>query len=216
MIEDQLDKALVADEQVKELIIQELASRPDETLDKVIGILEIAAKSRWGMAIRVIRAIGYPRNAKAIPQLIDQIGDLNSPAFREAIQALEDMGAQVVVPHLIKILVEKKQEDGYWLDSVAGICSMLRSVDREYAVQCGPAIVYLLSQEIPSESLDPWYFLIVLEKIGSECAMYALPALIQLAKKEGTNELGKQTRDLIVSFDRATLDPYQYLLADLH
>jgi hypothetical protein len=215
MIEDQLDKAIFADEQVQEHIIQELASRPDETLDETIRILKVAAKSRWGMAIKVIRAIGYPRNTKAIPQLIDQIGDLNSPAFQEAVQALNDMGVQVVVPHLIKVLGEKKPENGYWLDSIAGICSMLRSVDREYAVQCGPAIAYLLSQKIPEKELDPWYLLIVLEKIGSQCAIYALPSLIQLAREGETSETRKQARDLIMLFDPAEREPYKYLLADL-
>jgi hypothetical protein len=215
MIEEQLDKATFADEPVKERIIQELAGRPDETLDEAIDILAIAAKSRWSMAARLIRTIGYPRNAKAIPQLVAHVGDLNSPAFQESVQALREMGANIVVPHLINVLLENNPQNEYWLDAVAGICSMLRSTEKTFATQCGAAIAFLLSQKIPEGELDPWYLLIVLEKIGPECATYALPALLQFVRNKGMSELGKQARELIASFDQGELEPYKYVLTDL-
>jgi HEAT repeat protein len=137
---------------------------PAETLEAVIDMLKTASKSRWRVAVQVIRAIGYPHNKPAISELIAQIGDLNSPAWREVAQTLMEMGSQVVVPYLIEALLDKGKNLNYWPDEVAGICSLLTITPREYAVQCGPIINYLLGQETVFADLDPWYLLNVLKK----------------------------------------------------
>lgn len=215
MIIPKLNEATFSDEQTRERIIGELASQPEETLDALLEVLKFPPKGRWPVAFQVIRAIGYPRNAVAIPALIDQISDLNSPARDEAIQALAEMGTQVVVPHLIKAILDRSQKREYWLDAIAGICSMLRAVEVEYAIRCGPVITYLLGQGIPPSELDPWYLLIVLEKIGPECAEYALPTLIDIVSREGASEIGQQAWNLIASFDEQVREPYKLLLAAL-
>src|SRR6266852_4651901 len=102
MFEDQLHQATSSDEPVRERIVHELASHPDETLEAMIHVLNRPMKPYWEIATHVIRAIGYPRNAAAIPTLLAHIGDQNSLARQEAIHTLTDMGPQVVVPHLIQ------------------------------------------------------------------------------------------------------------------
>lgn len=214
MLLAKLDEARLADEQTREWIIRELASSPDETLEGVVGVLKTAQKHRWKIAVQVIRAIGYPRNASAIPQLIDQVSDLNSPAGKEAGETLADMGPHVVVPHLIKTMLERSQRREYWLEAVAGICSMLQSIERDFAIQCGPTVSYLLGQAVIDQELMPWswYLLLVLEKLGPECATYALPVLIDFVKREGASEEGKEALDLIASFDKEALEPYKWVL----
>jgi hypothetical protein len=215
MIEVQLDEAARSDEHKRELIIRELASHPDVTLDTVIRVLNSPMKGRWRMAVRVIRAIGYPRNAPAIRVLMDHVGDKNSVAWKEAIQALVEIGPQVVVPHLIQFLWDRESHQ-YWGEDVEGICEMLATVDREFALPCGPLLSYILGQDnLPPTDLDKGYLLDVLEKIGLECAQYALPTLIALIQKEGSSEVGRQARRLMASFDKEALEPYQLLLASL-
>ncbi len=64
----------------------------------------------------------------------------------------------------------------------------------------------------PDEDLDKGFLLDVLEKIGPESVTYALPTLIDLASREGTSEVGKQTWRLIQSFSKEALEPYKFLL----
>src|SRR5690348_6084095 len=107
MIESQIDHAVSSEETKRQRIINDLAQHPHETLEAVTDMLKTAPKSRWKVAVQVIRAIGYPHNISAIPELIAQIGDLNSPAWREAAQTLMDMGSQVIIPYLIEALLDK-------------------------------------------------------------------------------------------------------------
>lgn len=102
------------------------------------------------------------------------------------------MGIDVVVPHLIFDIWDKSHHE-YWGFDVEGICSMLCMVAREYAVRCDPIIAYLLSQDdSPPEELDKGFLQQVLEKIGSDCAHYVMPTLIDVIQKEGSTDLGKE------------------------
>lgn len=178
--------------QLREQIIHSLATHPDETLDAVIHILTRPKKALWKISVQVIRAIGYPQNARAIPTLIAHVGDQNSLAWQEAVETLLDMDIDVVVPHLIFDMWDKSHRE-YWGSDVEGICSMLCMVDREYAVRCGPVITNILGQDgIPSDELDKGFLQQVLEKIGSDCAHYVMPTLIDVIQKEGSTDLGKE------------------------
>src|SRR6266581_1740596 len=106
MIISKFEEARLADEQTRKRLLFELASRPDETLMDIVAVLGMAAKPLWKLAIQVIRLIGYPRNAVAIPALIDQIADSNSPAWGEAMQALLDMGPAGVIPHFLQTMLD--------------------------------------------------------------------------------------------------------------
>ena len=213
MLEAQLDEATFSNESVRTRIIAKLAAHPEETLGSVLQALQQPIKSRWEVAIQVIRAIGYPRNASALPTLIAHVGDKNSPARQEAIDTLVGMEPQVVVPHLVRYLWQRDQ-DQYWGEDVEGICAMLFEVDRAYAVQCGPTIARILGRDDlpPSRDLDLSFLLDVLEKVGPDCAEYALPSLLHLLQKEGTSDIAKQASRLITSFDKEMLEPYALLL----
>ncbi len=202
------------DEQEKEQLIQELVSHPDEALGVVTYILQNALKEWWEAAVRIIRAIGYPRNASAIPVLVAHVGYGNPLTEDEAIQALVEIGPRIVVPSLLQVMWDRGQTNKSWGNDVAGICSMLCKVDRQFAVQCGPVATYLLSRfELPQK--PGLALLSVLEKIGANDIEYALPTLIDLVQKEGTSEVGMQARRFLASFDEKSLEPYQLLLASL-
>lgn len=139
MLETLLGKAMRSDETERRQIIGELASRSDDVLDDVIQILYHPKKSLWTVATQVIRAIGYPHNAKAIPTLVGEVGNSNSPAWEEAVQTLVDMGPNVVTPYLIRAMWDRNSHQ-YWGDDVEGMCLMLSDVDLTYAVACGSRI----------------------------------------------------------------------------
>ncbi len=217
MLEEKLREAAQADEHTREHIIHDLASHADEILPALIHRLQFGPKGgTQQMAALVIHAIGYPRNQSAIPALIERVEDLNAPARHEAAQALLAMPLEAVVPALIEVLLDRGRHVLYWGEAVNGICAMMTraGASRDLALRCGPVIAYLLSQEsLASDSdLERLYPLDVLKKIGEECAVYALPALISLVEREGTSDLGQEARELIASFNPALLEPYQLVL----
>ena len=180
MIEVQLGKASRSNAIEREQIIRGLATHPDETIDAVIHLLNSPKKELWEIAVQVIRTIDYPRNARSIPILITHVGDQNSPAWQEAVEALIDIGIDVVVPYLIIDLWDKNHHE-YWGADVEGICSMLCVVDREYAIRCGLMITYILSHDMsPPDELDKGFLLQVLEQLGNDCANYSIPTLIAI------------------------------------
>jgi DNA-directed RNA polymerase subunit F len=216
MLEKFLDEANRAtheyEEQKAEYFIQELVKLPDEAIKVLVKALRQPDKIRQAVAIRIICLIGYPKNESAIPSLVYHIGDQNLPGWGEAVQTLTDIGPNVVVPYLIRAMWDRNSHQ-YWGDDVEGICNMLTFVDRAYAVACGPTLVYILGRsDLP---LDKGFLLDVLEKIGAENVTYALPTLFDLASREGTSEVGKQTWRLIQSFSEETLEPYKFLLESI-
>ncbi len=214
MLEAQLEQAASSSKQVKERIIHELASQPNDGLEVALQVLNYPKKPLWEVAVQLIRAIGYPKNARAIPTLIAHVGDLNSLAWQEAVEALVEMGSQVVVPYLIQDLWERNRHQ-YWGADVEGICTMLCQVDKEYAVQCGPTIAYLLGRTDLPDNLDGSLLLDVLQKVGPDCAEYALPTLIDLVHHQERSELHSQIKELISSFAHEALEPYKYVLASV-
>jgi HEAT repeat protein len=109
LIGNALDEAAFSDEETKQRIIRDLATHPDETLESIRTVLTTPQKGLWREVVQVIRAIGYPRNVLAIPELVDQVSDLISPVRTESIQALTEMARSVVVPHLLKALLDSHQ-----------------------------------------------------------------------------------------------------------
>src|SRR6266571_177734 len=104
MIETLLQEAAsIEDEQRRDQIIRELATHSDETLAALIDILQRPMEALWEVAVQVIRVMGYPQNASAIPALTVHARDRNSPARSEAFQALVDIGPWAVVPSLLKV-----------------------------------------------------------------------------------------------------------------
>lgn len=217
MIEDLLEEAASSENaQSRSQIIRELARYPDKLRSAIANLLKKRKRYLYPVTAQVIHKMGYPGNAALFRLLLDYVGDKNSPVWQEAVQLLVTLGVQEVTPHLIKF-VFYRDDHQYWGDDVEGVCSMLCTVDREFAMPCGPVIAHILGKDDlpPPHDLDKGFLLDVLEKIGAECAEYALPALLDLLSKEGTSDIGQQTWRLVVSFDKEALEPYQYLLADL-
>jgi len=217
MLEKKLREAARADEQTREHIIRELAGSLDEILPAVLHYLQFGPKGGTErIAAEVIRAIGYPRNKSAIPVLIDRIGDLNAPSRKEVVQTLLGMDPEEVVPALLQTLLDQGQHVLYWGEVTNGICAMLadEKTSQEFALPCGSVIAYLLSQEglKRASDLDFHYLLDVLKKIGKECAVYALPVLIILARQEEASELRGEAQKLIASFDTTSLESYKYVI----
>jgi hypothetical protein len=216
MIQELIQEALYARGEKSKDLIRQIVSHPDEALEFALSVLGTAGTARWRLATEIIHAIGYPRNVPGIPVLIAGVGDRNFVAWQEAVDALVEMGPDVVVPYLIRHMLVRKLYVS-WGSEVESMCEMLWLIeDRTYLLRCGPVISSILNiGDIPPEYLDKEFMLDALEAIGPECAVYALPTLIQFAQKEGTSEQGMQARHLMSSFSQEDQAPYVLVLASL-
>jgi hypothetical protein len=218
MLEELLNEATSAahagDWQKAERLVHQLAGSPDKGIQVAVKALGRFGKLRTELAIKVIHLIGYPRNESAIPGLIYFIGDRNLPGWDEALTALAEMGPDVVVPHLVRALLNK--EEPYhtgqtWSPDVEGICIMVSGLDREYARRCCPAVNYILSQQYPPSDPEIDYLLDVVERAGND-QDYVLPTLLALAKKYQGSGIETRARSLIFSYKQETLETYRLLL----
>lgn len=209
MFEEQLDVASASDEQVRQQIIQELASHPSETIDAITKGYH--RKSRWKIAIQVIRAMGYPANSGAIPWLVDHI-DRNSPAWAETVEAISELGPQIVIPHLMRAMWGVESRDSEWAYDVESICALLSALDKEFAVACVPIIIYLLSLRVDPRRLDPAFLLDVLEKAGADHTACAIPWIIDVWQRDSKSDVGVQAQTFLTTFATGKLEPYQLIL----
>jgi hypothetical protein len=219
-IEARLQHAVQADELTQQQLIHDLADQSDDTLDVLIGIIggyRTKEKAVVELALRTLRAIGYPRNTAAIRWLVCLASDESAPGRDEAIQTLRNMDDDEVVPYFLATLVNGEQdrishEGSKWSRIVKGICSIVR-VKSEWALACGPAVVNVLSQynSQGDDHPDPYALLTVLEQTVPTNT-YAVPALYHLALREKGSELGQKAYHLLLLFHEDILKDYRYHL----
>lgn len=205
-------------EKERELLIQALANEPEKYLDLLIHFTGSFMKSVRRPAIWVIRAIGYPRNARAIYELIDHFDDVNSPVQDAVAEALLDLGPNDLLRHLLHYFWTMEQKSWGW-ERILYVCRWFArdEVPREYIVGLGPYLAYLLAQSerLNFREIAPDEALWILEKIGSECAHYALPALVNLVQNSRNKEISERAKRLILSFSQEQLAPYKLIMNEL-
>jgi hypothetical protein len=195
------------------ILVQRLAQSPDEVMDFLLYVLGKPLKEWWEIAVLTISTIGYPKNAVAIPQLMWTASDPNVPGAREALDCLEAIEARAIALYFVAALFAPESDRRYpgWLN----ICSLLRCMDRRYLLPCGPALAH---QIVVRGELKTWQVrnvLELLEEIGIDCAIYAMPALIEMIKQTKDTAITERTWHLMDSFPQEQLEPYSRVMASL-
>jgi HEAT repeat protein len=114
MVATHLREAVWADEETQQRLMQELARYPEETLGALIASIEHDDKPFLSLAAQAIRAIGYPKNAIALPCLVDLVSDQNVPERLDAILALQEMEVDAVVPYFLKYVLKRDDDNAGW------------------------------------------------------------------------------------------------------
>ncbi len=204
------DTLATADEPIRQQALQTLSAHPEETL------AEISRKpqhySRTKAIYELIRHIGYPKNAQILPWLIGRI-DMNGWDSEELTATIASFSPEVIAPYLVALLWDRAQhqQEGWGYD-VESVCTLLLSLDSEYAAPCGPMVAWLFTLKADPRELDPSYLLDVLDHIGANCAIYALPCLLDYLEREKNTGRYQQIERLIASFDQVMVDPYKRVI----
>src|SRR5579883_1735833 len=150
------------DGQKRELFAQ-LAIKAAELLPELERILASPDKEVWENAIKFIQYIGYPHNAALIPDLIEHLVDGNWPGVRDAIEALKDIHAAIVIPFFIEVFLDQGRTRPHWASDVEGVALALHEMGEEYACSCVPSLLLLLGKGYNAIEPDPQYLLLALE-----------------------------------------------------
>ncbi|MCL2571925.1 MAG: hypothetical protein FWE11_05935 [Defluviitaleaceae bacterium] len=87
-------------------------------------LILLGNKNSWLNIVKIIEAMGYPKNKKALPSLILLLQDLNWPGANEGIGILKNIEHEVLVPMLEAAIESAAMSCDYmWL---AGIKQFLR------------------------------------------------------------------------------------------
>lgn len=203
----QLDALATANEPMRQHALQTLLAHPEETLAEIIRVPQHFSRDK--AIYDLIRHIGYPQNVQILPWLVERI-DRNDLHWKELIATIASFSPEVIAPYLIALLWDRAhhQQRGWGYD-VESVCALLLSLDSQYAARCGPLLAWLFTLKEDPHELDPSFLLDVLEYIGANCAIYALPCLLDYLEREPEIELRRRAVQLIGSFDQAMVAPYR-------
>lgn len=204
--QSQLDALATADEPTRQQMMHLLLTHPEETLARIRR--EPQHYSRMKAIYELIQHIGYPQNAQILPWLVERI-DRNRWDSKELAATIASFLPAAIAPYLIALLWDRArgQQSGWGYD-VESVCTLLLSLDSDYATLCGPLIAWLLTLKAHPHELDPSFLLDVLKHIGANCAIYALPSLLDYLARETNTETRQQAIRLICSFEPALVAPY--------
>ena len=230
MLADTLREASRLDGQTQNRLIETLAQDPALAIDDVMkAAYTLYSRGPWQLAVRVVVEMGYPRNEQAIKRCIEHVSDDRRTLHtRLYVTILNEIGVETVTPYLIQAMLDtsiyhdpKYSNQGLSYPSSArfrdieGISISVLPSNIEFARRCGPTVAYLLARMIADPGLagERSFMLAAFQKLGTECAVYALPALVGMVQQWGIeDEDAREALELIQSFPQEVLEPYRYLL----
>jgi hypothetical protein len=197
----------------KSLVIQYItADTHDDMITEALQVLRTPQKRYWPMAVDILHYIGYPRNKIAISRLVEGLCDGNNPGWQEIIATLKDIPAPVVVPYMIRIILDQNIQREYWTSDVEGISLALAELGDAYIHYCFPSIIYILSKEIDTSNIDLEFLLRVFEKGDIHNYPSVIPILIRMKQMNTRNDLQEKARILLGKFTLKDLRIYEMVV----
>lgn len=211
MILDQLVAAAKAGTATeRDDIIRAVADAAKQNPEVYEELLTVLVREKWlsDYTAMVVRVIGYPQNATAIPPLVYYVCDANTPAAPYALEALREIPAHTVAPYMIELLWDRGATNDWWSKDVHGLAYALTELGPEYALLCAPVFAYLLADRETRAKVSVSEFLRFLESVGPAHAYAALPVLLDISEHEADSDVRAHARRLVESYDEHTLALY--------
>lgn len=87
----------------------------------------------WENAVKVLYKIGYPRNRLAIPRLIWLLQDFNWPGVSSAIELLQKIDKNIILPYIEDALIKAHaQEDYMWIGGIKRLIGILGILKNDF------------------------------------------------------------------------------------
>lgn len=197
--------------EVQERAVHELVQLGPAVLDVLPKLWQGSQKRHWQNIVKIIRGIGYPANAAAIPTLLKRLMDINWPGSIEAAEELLQIG-EPIIPHVRKVLQEH-WDDCMWMWFIQ---LLLQGMDPAVVAPLVPELLHLLDarKQIKEPDWDAdWAAIETLAHIGSPAADSAVPLLVERAIDRSRPE--EKRIDALVALRRFTSPPGAEALTNL-
>jgi HEAT repeat protein len=168
--------------EIQERAIRRLVQLGSAVLVYLLPILRRPEKKRWHNIVQVIRRIGYPANAPAIPALLEHLQDINWPGAFAAVDTLAEIG-EPIIPHVREVLREHGNDEMWML----GISYLLERMDPVLIAPLTPELLHLLEVGSEENGLDE-AVMVPLGRIGSPAEDAAIPLLCARAVDRNRRE----------------------------
>jgi hypothetical protein len=210
------DAALdMSQEERKLLVLQYVTANTNDTMiTESLQVLWTSQKRYWPIAVDILHCIGYPHNKIAISRLVEGLCDGNNPGWQEIIETLKDIPAIIVVPYMIRIILDQNVQREYWVDDVEGMSLALAELGDTYVQYCFPSINYILAKEVDTDNIDLEFLLRIFNKSNIRNYLPVIPFLIRIKQKNLRDDLHEKARSLLENFTSNELNIYKLALDD--
>lgn len=206
---EELDRAMRAGAAEQAAILRRLAEDSDAATTIITS--EYHAMRRWSGMFTILQVIGYPRNAAALPWIIDHI-DRNSTAAQTLVALLSSLPVYAVAPHIIQRLLTPNQTES-WGYEVESLCATLQELAPNYTLPCVPALVHVLDRVKDPIVLDVGFIIYTIERTGSAGVAQSAPALLFIMHTHTVPDTAQQARAAFATLPFETRQLYS-LVAD--
>jgi hypothetical protein len=230
MLEDQLREiASTEGKHTRERLAKRLIEHEAFSLERVMNILQQNDPLVGHGALLVIQALGFPKNAAAIPLLLKLVGNKQAPLKHEALLTLVSFGSEVL-PYLVHQAKEDEDIDLLLTDALAVllreyVLTEMRAYNKPLIQQiiaelravpqaAVPMLIFILNTNL-IESWTPATWAV--EAIGYPENAEALPSLIEHTML-GNDPIEYQAIQLLEEVGPQAAAPYliEVLWDDLH
>ncbi len=99
--------------EVQEEAIEKLLKIDEEY---VTMLLQPYDKKYWENSAKVLKALDYPQNSRAIPGMFRWLRDMNWPGAWIIMEVLQNIDKKIILPYLEDaIIIAKKEDDDMWI-----------------------------------------------------------------------------------------------------
>jgi hypothetical protein len=168
-----LQEAKSADDVDK--VIDALVQIGQPAIPELLQYAKSPERRRWILVMRIVQKMGYPANKSAMPFIVSQASNLNSPNWNIALSMLKEIG-EPAIPEVRDTLSFYSQDCDEYHPEIQGLCTLLEQMGSPVIDSLVSDLLYLLETGTDENFVDE-YALWPLRKIGSPKANAAVPLL---------------------------------------
>jgi len=205
-----LDLARSAD-QVSEAI-NALAEFGELAVPALIEYGRSPDRRRWTLVMRALQQMGYPSNGSALPYIVGQVSNINSPAWDLTLSMLKAIG-EPAIPHVRKSLEFYSNDLDRYGDAIQGLCVLLEQLGSPTIDPLAPELLRLLEAGTGENPVD-LYAIGPLRRIGSPKADAAIPLLANKIHSTRSGRIRRECIEALEDFDASVIRPLVPILRE--
>jgi hypothetical protein len=207
---ENLQEAKSADEVDK--VIDAFVQIGQPAIPELLQYVKSPERRRWILVMRIVQKMGYPANKSAMPFIVSQVSNLNSPNWSIALSMLKEIG-EPAIAEVRDALHFYSQDCDEYHPEIQGLCTLLEKMGSPVIDSLVPDLLYLLETGTDENFVDE-YALWPLRKIGSPRANAVVPLLRDKILSRRNPHIRQVSIEALQDFDPSIVQPLVPILRD--